>query len=324
MRCLMTALSLALVLGAGHTAAAQSHDPDDGALVGVYEKSVVEVEPPTEPFSRIEVDNRLGHVRIEGHDGPGIIIHSLKRARDDQALDRLKVSLVPNANGQVRITTRLAQDGEVRRLAQGSIRIDLVIYAPRSAFVVAQVWNSDVELTGMENGADLTTNEGAIRVKNSSGKISTHSTKGRQQFDEVVGEIDAEAIAGRMDMAVIRGSRIQAVLQDGQIIAREIRSRHVTVRVTRGDIWIDGEAVLGGSWSIATYRGNVEVRLSRKTPFVIRARSKRGTVKLPGALRAARKDGNGWLAGQHLRSRRPAHISVAASVGNIAIAFKGL
>ena len=41
-------------------------------------------------------------VAFEGHDGPGIIIETHKHAPDEDALERLRVSLVPDPDGTVR------------------------------------------------------------------------------------------------------------------------------------------------------------------------------------------------------------------------------
>src|SRR5262249_2350469 len=75
------------------------------ALADVHETWGVEVQPPGKGYKRVTIDNALGNVRIEGHDGAGVIIETNKRAPDEETLDRLRVSLVPDPDGTVRITT---------------------------------------------------------------------------------------------------------------------------------------------------------------------------------------------------------------------------
>lgn len=293
--------------------------PEDAS--GVFERGVVEVQPSARPIEELTISNRLGSVRIEGHDSDTVIIHALKRAPDDDTLDRLKVSLLPDSNGVVRIETRVATGGELRPLRAGSVRIDLIIQAPRAAALQARVWNGALEVEGMDNGADLTANEGDISVDRTSGRIVTSSAQGRQRLTEIVGEVDARGLLGELAFDMVRGRRLEAVLHEGRIIAHRIRSRDVAIRVARGDIELHGIPALQGSWSVVTYRGNVQLQVSDRTAFLVRARARRGTVKLPDQLRAAREDGGGWISGQHGGTRHPANIEVAAAIGNIAVTF---
>lgn len=323
--------ALALVLSGAAPAAAQSPAPakapsrpataapEDAS--GLFERGVVEVQPSARPIEEVTISNRLGSVRVEGHDGDTVVIHALKRAPDDETLDRLKVSLLPDPNGVVRIETRVATGGELRPLRAGSVRIDLVIQAPRSAALEATVWNGALEVAGMDNGAELTANEGDISVARTSGRVVTSSAQGRQHLTEIVGEVDARGLLGELALEMVRGRRLDAILHEGRIIAHKIRSSDVTIRVARGDIDLQGVPALQGSWSVVTYRGNVTLRVAERTAFLVRARAQRGTVKLPAEVRAARQDGGGWISGQHGSSRHPANIEVAAAIGNIAVAF---
>ena len=291
----------------------------DGPLDGVYERGVVEVEPSIAPIEQVQIENFLGDVRVEGHDGDRVIIHAFKRAPDDATLERLKVTLVPDPNGVVRIGSRVAAGPEMRRLAAGSVRIDLVIQAPSSAAVVGKVWNGRLSVSGMDNGADLSANEGDISVESSSGRIVTSSAVGTQKLREIVGEVDARGMYGEMAMDVVRGRRLAAMMHEGRVVARNVKSRTVSIQVARGDIVIDGEPQLGGSWSIVTYRGNIEVAVAKRAAMTIRARARRGTVKLPEAVQPARADGSGWIAGAHGAASHPAEIEIAAQIGNIKV-----
>lgn len=325
----MRRAALAAVLGA--LAVVGAHGPaaaddsaiaiagTDGPLEGVYERGVVEVEPSVSAIRTVHIENHLGDVRIEGHDSDRVVIHAFKRAPDDATLERLKVILVPDPNGVVRIGSRIATGAEMKRLSAGAVRIDLVVHAPRSAAVVGAVWNGALSVSGMDNGAELSANEGDIVVESSSGRIVTSSALGAQKLREIVGEVDARGMYGELDLEIVRGRRLAATMHEGRVVARRIKSRSVTVQVTRGDIVLHGEPQLGGSWSIITYRGNIEIAVARRAAMQIRARARRGTVKLPSAVQPARADSSGWIAGNHGAARNPAQIELAAHLGNIRV-----
>ncbi len=306
---------LAVLAAAPAPAAAQT------ARESSFERSVVEVAPSKGPIDQLVIDNRYGDVRVEGHDGDTVVIHAFKRAADDAALERLKVSLVADPSGALRIGTRLAEGREGAAVAAGSIRIDLVVQAPRDAAVSATLFKGAVQVRGMENGADLRTEEGEIDVRNSSGRITTHTARGKQQFSEIVGELEAAGQIGDLQLEMIRGKRLQAMLHQGTVMGRRISSRNLTIWVTRGDIRIEGVAAAGGSWRLMTHNGNVEVRLAPSAAVALRARARSGQVNLPSALRAARRDDQGWTVASNAARARAAMLELAANVGNIAVSF---
>jgi hypothetical protein len=287
-----------------------------GASAGVFERDLVEVAPSEGvAIGAITIDNRLGDVRVEGHDGASVVILALKRASDDDTLDRLTVQLVPDASGALRIGTAMSAGPEARPVAAGSVRIDLVVRAPRAARVSARVWNGRLELEGTDNGAELTANEGAISVKHVSGDVVTHSAAGRQELAEIVGAVEARGVIGDMDISVIRGERLRASVHEGDIVSRKVRARQVVLRATRGNVRFEGEALAGGTYQIRTYRGDVEVRFGRGVPMTIRARARDGTVELPRGVES-RTIADGTVVGQ-LRGDAPAYLEMYSRHGSI-------
>jgi hypothetical protein len=274
-------------LAAAAPAAAQ-HQPPGGDAV--FERHVVDVSPARGvTIDLVDISNVLGSVRVEGHDQAALTIVAHKRAPDRGTLDRLKVSLVPDPRGPVQIATALLPAAEARPVGAGTVRIDLVVRAPRNARVRAQVWKGTVELEAMDNGGELTTNEGDIAVRNVAGTISTHSTRGRQRFASVFGAVDAQGLYGEMQLELIEGARLMAMLYEGRIVARQIRSRTVSLLTTRGDIVLEASPVRPARYSVASLTGDIFVRVSG--PVSVRARSRDGQVVLPAVLQPRRAGG---------------------------------
>ena len=290
---------------------------------GVVERDVVDLSPARGArIERLDVDNRLGDVRIEGHDRDAITIVAVKRAPDQETLDRLKVSLIPDPSGPVIISTSLLAGQEARPIPAGSVRIDLVVKAPRSAQVQAQVWKGRIAVTGLENGAELVTDDGDIDVSEVTGSVSTQSGHGRHSFARVFGAIDARTVDGDLDLDVVRGDRIAAVVQAGDIVGRRVRVREMSVLVTRGSIRIEGDALAGGRYQIASYWGDVEVRLGRRAKTALRVRAHShggGAVSLPPGLRR-RVSADGAITGVIGSSRHFAELDLRTHVGSITVA----
>src|SRR5204862_3729366 len=99
---------------------------------GAENQSTLKVEPAGRGFKQLTSGNPVGDVRVEGYDGKAIEIETHKFAPDEDILDRLRVSLVPNSDGNVRIATT-AEASREHPAKRGVVRVDLVIRAPRDA-----------------------------------------------------------------------------------------------------------------------------------------------------------------------------------------------
>jgi hypothetical protein len=291
-------------------------EPGEEALV---QRDVVEVAPAKGTrIDRVEVDNRLGDVRVEGHDREAISILAVKRAPDQETMERLKVSLVPDPNGPVTITTALKAGREARPVPAGSIRVDLIVLVPRTARVQAQVWKGRVGVKGVDNGAELASDDGDIDVTSVSGAVRTHSGHGRHTIAQVFGAVDAQAVQGDMDFDQVRGDELDAVVYRGDVIGRRLRVRDLSVRITRGNARLQIEAVPGGRYAVASYWGNVEVKFTGRTAMRVLARSRSGAVSLPPGFR--RQTGRDGLVTAYSPSpgrggRAPAELDLRTRIG---------
>ncbi|HTE52929.1 MAG TPA: DUF4097 family beta strand repeat-containing protein [Kofleriaceae bacterium] len=293
---------------------------DPAASTAIVQRDAVEVSPAKGiRIDLVDIDNRLGDVRIEGHDRETISIVAVKRAPDQETMERLKVSLVPDPSGPVTITTSLRAGQEARPIPAGSVRIDLVVLAPRRARVRAQVWKGHVEVKGVDNGADLTTDDGDIDVTAVSGAVTTQSGHGRHTFAQIFGAVEARSVEGDMSLDLVRGERLDAMVNHGDVIARRIRVRDLSVRIMRGNVRLDGEAMPGGHYAVASYWGNVEVRFSGRAPLRVLARARSGQVSLPQRFRRRRGEG-GLVTGYAGGGRLPAELDLRTRVGMITVA----
>jgi hypothetical protein len=278
------------------------------ASADVTEKTRVEVNPPK--VKQVSIDNPLGNVRIEGHDGRGIVIEAYKHAPDDEAMERLRVSLVPNPDGTVRITTHADANPESKPLARKSVAIDVVIRAPRSARFDATVGSGKLDVRNMDAGGELDSASGAITVENVQGELYTHSVSGRMSITKAFGPVDAATISSDVVLDSISGQKLVASANDGKINGRRVRSRDVELTTTSGGITLEAEAIVRGRIVVSSLKGDVDVKIRRPAQVAMVVRG-RGTkvdlgqkVGLIGGWQEAKIGSGGEATVVELRANR--------------------
>jgi hypothetical protein len=286
-------------------------------MANVIERAKLDVQPSGKAFKQITIDNALGDVIVEGYDGKSIVIESNKQAPDVEGLDRLRISLVPNPDGTVKITTTADRDRENKPLKRGAVRIDLKVRAPRDVRIEASASAGMLSVSNMDNGGDLDTASGQIRVKNVAGELSTHSVSGATSIVSVFGSVDSQTLASDLDLDSISGDRLIASANHGKIAGRRVRSREVQLTTNDGKIVFEGEASLRGRVIVASLRGDLDVRLRRQgIAMVIRAQGVKVNIGTDAQLPAA----DGWVEskiGQATKGTIPAFVEMRSRHGSV-------
>ena len=257
---------------------------------GASERARLSIEPAGRPFTHLAIENPLGDVKVEGYDGTAVQIESLKFAPDDESLDRLHISLVPNPDGTVSIKTTADGGKEVRAVARSAVRIDLRIRAPRAARIVAASSSGALEVVNMDAGSDLDTASGPISVRNVQGEVLTHSVTGATRLVQVFGSVDAQTLASDVDLDTIGGERLVASVHHGRIEGRRVRARDVELTTTEGRILLEAEAALHGRLVVSSFKGDVDVQLHRHGAVLVRARGTKVDLGAP-----MRTQPSGWI-----------------------------
>jgi hypothetical protein len=305
--------ALAALLLLPLVAAADPATDDDGFLV---ERDNVEIAPAkTVHLGAVDVDNRLGDVQVIGRDQPGISLAVVKRAPDEATLDRLKVNLVPDPAGIVRITSALLIGNEARPIAAGQVRVDIKIFAPREVAVQARAWNGKLGVTGMEAGATLLAHDGDIVVSNVKGPVTTTSMRGRQNLSAVRGVVSVDDTFGDLALDEISGEALAARVHRGTVTATKVRSRAVAITTTFGDIRFSGELLEGGRYELRSWNGNVDVRGAGAAR--VEASTRTGTIQPEVPLEAMMRDGTHLRAGFGAPSADAAVLLMSSQSGRV-------
>lgn len=290
----------------------------------VFEKDFVEIQTPEGvKVDKVSIDNRLGNVSVQGHDHPYISIQSFKRADDTQALERLVVSLIPDASGHVRVSTALRAGEELRPLRKGSVSVDLLVYVPRTAEIHAQLWKGELQVSKVDNGANLKVDKGSIDVKQVSGRVVSHMRRGDQAFSQLFGDLQAQGIEGELGMHDIQAKQLHASLVRGKITGRNLKSKDLQLRNVFGDIDLEARFTPGGKYLVVSRKGKVTVAFRGDTLVAMTVVSPEASID--SALAPKRLGTSLWEAhfgmqkGQAKGRVRPAHLEIRSSSGSVAL-----
>jgi hypothetical protein len=314
------ALMLVAVLG---TPALAQPKPTTPTGTNVVERARLDVQPAGKPFKQITIDNPLGDVVIEGYDGTAIQIDTKKSAPDDEGLERLRISLVPNPDGTVRITTTADRDKENRALKRGAVRIDLKVRAPRGARIEATSGAGNLAMSNMDAGGDLDTASGAIKVHNVQGELTTHSISGSTSLASVFGTVETATLSSDLDLDSITGDRLTASANHGKIAGRRVRSREVSLTTTDGKIVLEAEAMLRGRVIVSSLKGDIDIRMRRNSGTGLVVRAKAAKVDFGARMpEAAPQPVNGFVETRlGVTSGNPAVVEMRSSYGNVQFAI---
>ena len=310
------ALAVATILGFAAIASAKKPPakPPAHKQAGAENRSTLTVEPAGRSFKKLTIENPLGDVRVEGYDGKAIQIETNKFAPDLDILDRLRISLIPNSDGTVRIaTTAEPPPSREHRAPRSAVRIDLVVRAPRDARIEAIASAGKIEVINMDAGGDLDTGSGSISVRNMQGTLFT-------EFRQLVGtprrcsarSMDA---VSDVDLDSINGEHLVASVNRGKIAGRRVRARDVELTTTEGKIFLEAEASLHGHLVVSSMKGDVDVRLRRMGPVMVRARGTKVSLGMPSQVA-----NDGWTAamiGELSSTSRPALVELRSQTGII-------
>lgn len=330
------AASAAFVTAASTAVAlAEEGGSESGASV---QKEIFEVAAPG-PDGELAVDNRLGDVLIEGTaERKSAEVVAVKRAPSAEAMDRIRLALRPE-DGSIHIATAIAgrrsadlnaaggtgREGEGERpdsiAPAGEVGVDLVIRVPPRTRPLVEVWNGRIEVRNLDEGARLSANQGRIEVGNVTGPVAAKLAQGEQSYRVVLGSLDAEGISGDIAIKSMRGEHLGISLHEGKVRARDVRAESVSIVTALGDVRFRGSPPPGGDMRIASYRGDLDVRLETSAPLIVAAAS-RAELEVGGdALRGGFRAAPGRYLGAVSKAGDSAAIELSSRVGRVRFAI---
>ena len=239
----------------------------------IVERGAFEINPPEgKRISRLNVFNRLGNVKVVGHTLSTLVVKATKRAPNRNAIERLSVSIVPDSNGVIRVTTSLKEKGETFELLEQETWIDLEVVVPRNAEVNAKTWSGDLKVEKVDNGSRVRTNRGNIELHHVMGLIDLESRRGHHSVVEAVGEVHANVLNGDMFLDDITGELLDVRMHVGNMELVNIHSKRVKLKSTDGKIIVSKSWAPNARYEISTLHGSITWRgTGRKTKATLKS-----------------------------------------------------
>jgi hypothetical protein len=153
------------------------------------------------------------------------------------------------------------------------------------------------------------------------GTVFTHSVSGSTSLAQVFGSVDAETLSANVDLDSINGDKLVASVNHGRIAGRRVRARDVELSTTEGKIMLEAETSLHGRLVVSSLRGDVEVKLRRTGPVLVRARGQK--VSLGGMPTTIAPDGWSEAAvGRVAANDKPSYVELRSGTGIVDLAFE--
>ena len=203
---------------------------------GAVQHAVIEIEPvPGHPFKELAIENPLGDIRVEGHDGDGITVETWKFAsRRGRARSAARVARPePGWHG--------APDDDRRRRPRGQAGLALGSAHrrrdPRAAQrphrcrrrrAASSSWPTSTP------AASSTRRRARSRSTTCRASWSRTPCRARRRSREAFGSIDAATVSSDLVLDTISGDRLVASASKGQIDGRRVRSREIELTTTDG------------------------------------------------------------------------------------------
>jgi Putative adhesin len=176
---------------------------------------------------------------------------------------------ISNINGSIRVTAWEKKTVTVRAVAAPSVSIQ-----------------------DQTSGDDITIN------------VKRDLKLGRADFEVLVPPATSVTLKNYMgDIEVRRiGGHLSVNSLDSNVRLSEINSPSVDVKITAGDIFFDGRLHEGGSYTLQSFRGDIDVTVPAETPFSLNARALSENITLGDFISSLTGSARGpkGITGTHL------------------------
>lgn len=195
------------------------------------------------PGSRMEVDNRVGSIRVRGIEGDRVRISA--GDRPDRALR------IRRSGTLVRVSI-----SERWRAEEERDEVDLDIEVPRGTSLRLQGVETEIVVEGVTGSVEARSVDDGVRVRG-----PARSVRARSVDDDVVvsgarGRVDLYTVDGDVRVDDVEGELVAESI-DGDLMLRGVRSERVQGSTMDGDVLFDGPIQSGGEYALSTHDGDL-------------------------------------------------------------------
>lgn len=229
---------------------------------------------PLKPGGRLAVETLNGSITVTGWDREEVDISGTRYASTKEALEALKIDIVPTAEA-VRIRT-------VRPSGwRGSMGASYTIRAPRRVVIERAVSsNGSIEIDQIQGNVRLETSNGRIRAAGVDGEIDAATSNGSIELSECAGPAILKTSNGRIQADGVRAP-LEATTSNARIEARLLEasgSLPVKLRTSNGAIQLTLEKPPATDVVLSTSNGSITVRAPASLAAKVKAATSNGQI----------------------------------------------
>lgn len=229
---------------------------------------------PLKPGGRLAVETWNGSITVTGWDREEVDISGTRYASTKEALEALKIDIVPTAEA-VRIRA-LRPSGW-----RGSMGASFTIRAPQRITIErAASTNGSIEIESIEGSVRLETSNGRIRAARVAGEVEATTSNGSIELSDCAGGAILKTSNGRIQADGVRGP-LEAVTSNARIEARLVEasgSQPVKLRTSNGSIQLTLEKPPATDVVLNTSNGSITLRAPASLAAKLRATTSNGQI----------------------------------------------
>lgn len=146
-------------------------------------EETVNLESVLKAGGSLHLSNSNGDVTIHAWDKDKVVLKAIKKGRNQDALDKVKVSLTSRGD-HVEINVKRPKSFWFGR----SATVTMEVWVPTKLKLVANATNGDVKVENVQGDLQVSTTNGNVTLLGAAGKIQSSSTNGDLRTDLVAGD----------------------------------------------------------------------------------------------------------------------------------------
>jgi hypothetical protein len=249
----------------------------------------------TLPGNRIELTASSSDVEVRTWSGSGIHIEAIQHggSRGDYNVD------VTQSGDTVRVSESARSFFCLFCARSLSYRISV----PSAAQAEIKTASGDSDIAGLGGAVKLTSVSGDVQARELAGGLTVGTTSGEVELRDVAGRLDVSTISGdvRLSDGNVDGASVTTTSGEiqlrgvagaldlssisGDITVQDARDGRLTVSTTSGGLEYTGSLARGGTNTISSISGDVELRLPEDSSFSLDASTVSGELSSDFDLR---------------------------------------
>jgi len=145
-------------------------------------------------------------------------------------------------------------------LELGGMNADVRIDGVRAP-VRVETLQGDIHLTGGDESVSLTTTNGEIDVRGATGRLDLRAVSGDVRVRDARGDVSAESVSGEVQLV-------------------DVDARSVEAQSVSGEVTLIGNLVDGGTYSLYSHSGDINLGIPERSSALIRLTSASGDIWL--------------------------------------------